>query len=162
MSKSIVIGFFIFTFVFVGKISCQQKSENIIQTVDFCELFKNPKDFNEKTVRVTAIYRYGYEWSDIFCLACKDESLMRLELGNGFELNTKREVRKKIKWNPRGKTVKVIAVGKMYANRLGDKRFVVDYFESAKVLLNDSTTEFLNKLPDKVKQREKCLIRTDK
>ena len=153
MSKVFKIWFFVFAFMFIVNVNAQEKSENIVQTISFCDLFRNPKSYDQKTVRVIAIYRYGYEWSDIFCLECGDEKLMRLELGDSFSELTKRKIRKKVKWSKRGKTVKVVAVGKFDATNQYRKKFIADYFESAEVILNDSSTTF----PDRIKAKVNCL-----
>ena len=144
--------------MFVVNVNAQKKSGNAVQTVAFCDLLKNPKDYDQKTVRVTAIYRYGFEWSDIFCLECEDEKLMRLEFGDSFSSLTKRKIKKKVKWSERGKTVKVVAVGKFDATNQYRKKFIVDYFESAEVLLNNSYLTF----PDRIKAKANCLTENKK
>ena len=150
----IKICFLTLIFTWTIKVNGQEKSSNEIPTIPFCELLRNPKDYDQKTVRVMAIYRYGFEVSDLFCLDCEDEKLIRLESGENFTSRTERKILKKIKWTERGKTVKVVAIGKFYGTGAYQyrKKFVVDYFESAEVILNSSPSV----LPDNVKNKANC------
>jgi hypothetical protein len=52
----------------------QEKSEEIkeeIIDVNFCDLTATPSEYATKIVRVTGIYRFGFEWSDFYCPSCK-------------------------------------------------------------------------------------------
>ena len=42
--------------------------------VTFCDLLRNPEKYNGQQVRVRATYRYGFEWSQLFCLECLEKS----------------------------------------------------------------------------------------
>jgi hypothetical protein len=42
-------------------------------SVTFCDLVRNPEKYNGEEVRVRATYRYGYEWSYLYCLDCLDK-----------------------------------------------------------------------------------------
>ena len=44
---------------------------NDIVDVNLCDLIQSPEKFEQKMVRVKAIYRYGFEWSEIYSLKCK-------------------------------------------------------------------------------------------
>jgi hypothetical protein len=48
--------------------------------VSFCELVSNPDRYNLKVVTVRATYKYGYEWSELYCLACLEKGLAWLEI----------------------------------------------------------------------------------
>jgi hypothetical protein len=41
--------------------------------VSFCDLVRNPEKFNGREIIVRATYRYGYEWSELYCLDCLDK-----------------------------------------------------------------------------------------
>jgi len=42
-------------------------------SVTFCDLVRDPKKYNGKEVIVRATYRYGFEWSQLYCLDCLDK-----------------------------------------------------------------------------------------
>src|SRR5713226_1071230 len=86
-----------------------------VKTVPFCDLIRNPKLYDQKIVRVTAIYRYGYEWSQLYCLDCNDVGATWVELDDSFATNTDPKLAKKIRENGfRGRTVRIVAVGQFY------------------------------------------------
>ena len=47
--------------------------------VTFCDLLRNPEKYNGKQVTVRATYRYGFEWSELYCLDCLDKGKTWLE-----------------------------------------------------------------------------------
>src|SRR6266404_9616721 len=68
-----------------------------VLTVEFCDLIRNPKLYDRKEVRVTAIYRLGYEWQDLYCLNCLSaENMVSLEFDSDFDSCTKRSVRRNL------------------------------------------------------------------
>lgn len=48
--------------------------------VTFCDLVRNPEKYNGQEVRVRATYRYGFEWSELYCLDCLDKGKAWLDL----------------------------------------------------------------------------------
>jgi len=48
--------------------------------VNFCDLIRNPEAYDGKTITVRATYRYGFEWSELYCLECLDKGKAWLEL----------------------------------------------------------------------------------
>jgi len=38
--------------------------------VAFCDLMKDPQKYDGKEVTVRATWRYGFEWSDLYCIDC--------------------------------------------------------------------------------------------
>lgn len=38
--------------------------------VTFCDLLRNAEKYNGKEVTVRATWRYGFEWSQFYCLDC--------------------------------------------------------------------------------------------
>jgi hypothetical protein len=57
--------------------------ENSSPAVTFCDLVSNPEPYNGKEVTVRAGYKYGFEWSYLYCLTCKDR--VWLEFPNGLD-----------------------------------------------------------------------------
>lgn len=129
--------------------------------VSFCDLVRQPKLYDRKIVRVKAIYRYGFEWSELYCLGCREAGIIWVELGDSFESNTKKKIASKVKdVGDNGRTVKIVAVGIFYTDggygHLGayKYKYVIDYLEQAEVILNDSPSPYA--LPKVVLRRAKC------
>ena len=56
--------------------------------ITFCELLENPYKYNGQEIRVRATYRYGFEWSYLYCLNCLDKGkawLSRSSFGDASE-----------------------------------------------------------------------------
>jgi hypothetical protein len=51
----------------------------------FCDLLKNPEKYNGKEVTVRATWRYGFEWSQFYCLDCLDEGKAWLEVPSDLD-----------------------------------------------------------------------------
>ena len=155
---SIISFLFGVVLIFNSEINGQEKVKDELNTVEFCELLKNSKDYDQKTIRVAAIYRYGSEYSEIYCLSCENNPLVWLEYGKSFTSLTKSKIRRRLKSSERGKTINVIAVGKIESSggygHLGKYKyqFVVDYFESAEVILKDSPAI----LPLEIQKKANC------
>ena len=58
------------------------------QAVHFCDLVRNPEEYNGKTVTVRATYRQGFEWRELYCLECLDKGKAWLELPDDYNLDT--------------------------------------------------------------------------
>jgi hypothetical protein len=85
-------------------------------TVGYCELIRNPDRYNGKRVRISAVYRYGYEWSELYCLECATESKTWVEFTDSFSSSAKESIRKKLDDNGfKGRTLLVTMVGKFDA-----------------------------------------------
>ena len=46
----------------------------------FCDLIRSAEKYNGKEVTVRATYRYGFEWSELYCLDCLDHGKAWLEM----------------------------------------------------------------------------------
>jgi hypothetical protein len=65
-------------------------------TVSYCDLMSSPEQYRGKVVRVSAIYRYGFEWSELYCLECISAARTWVDVDESFVASTKANVRKKI------------------------------------------------------------------
>jgi hypothetical protein len=50
----------------------QTTSQDILN-VSLCELIQSSEKFEQKTVRLKAVYRYGFEWSEFYSLKCETQ-----------------------------------------------------------------------------------------
>jgi len=118
-----------------------QTTPSDIVTVSYCDLIQNPGAYDRKIIRTTAIYRFGFEWAELYCLNCYD--------GNhrtwvDFEDELCRHSKKIKSHGSIGRTVAVQLVGTFYGSggRYGDGgyhyKFVVRCIEAVKTLANDS------------------------
>lgn len=48
--------------------------------ITFCDLVRNPEKYTGKQVTVRATYRYGFEWSELYCLDCLDQGKVWLDM----------------------------------------------------------------------------------
>ena len=48
--------------------------------VSYCDLIRNLKEYEHKRVAVSASYRYGFEWQELFCLGCRERGKTWLEV----------------------------------------------------------------------------------
>ncbi|MDQ1637731.1 MAG: hypothetical protein QOF62_1070 [Pyrinomonadaceae bacterium] len=145
----------------VGMIPMRSRHGGEYTTVAYCDLVRNPERYNQKSVRVSAVYRYGYEWSELYCLECGTESKTWVDFDDSFSSSTKASIRKKLGDNGfKGRTVLVTMVGKFDAGsgygHMGAYRYrlMVDSVEKADVILNDSPSP--SALPKKVLSRIHC------
>ena len=49
--------------------------------ITFCDLLKEPYKYNRQEIRVRATYRYGFEWSELYCLDCLEKGKVWLDTG---------------------------------------------------------------------------------
>jgi hypothetical protein len=68
-----------------------------LPTVNFCELVQHPELYDGKQIRISAIYRLGYEWSDLYCSGCYSaEKMVLLEFEDEFESRTEPRIVKSL------------------------------------------------------------------
>jgi hypothetical protein len=51
----------------------------------FCDLLRNPEKYDGKEVTVRATWRYGFEWSQFYCLDCLDKGRAWLEMPSDLD-----------------------------------------------------------------------------
>jgi len=93
--------------------SASPTRSSAIETVQFCELLKNPQMYHQKVVRIRAVFsRGGEEWSAIFCPNCStDKTLIGPRFEDSFESDTPSRVARRFakRWDV---TLAVILVGR--------------------------------------------------
>src|SRR5262245_14340650 len=65
--------------------------------VSYCDLIRNLKEYENKRIAVSASYRYGFEWQELFCMGCRGECKIWFE----FNENTANAVRRSLRKAPR-------------------------------------------------------------
>ena len=76
--------------------------------MNFCELLNNSERYNMREVTVRATYKYGFEWSYLYCLSCMDKGRVWLEFPNNLDASAT----KALKRGPKGAgTVNVTVQG---------------------------------------------------
>jgi len=63
-------------------------------SVAFCDLLRNPAQYDGKEVRVRATYRYGFEWSQLYCIDCIDKGKAWLKFSDNLDEASQRSLRK--------------------------------------------------------------------
>ncbi len=76
--------------------------------MNFCDLLRNAERFNGKEVTVRATYRYGYEWSQLYCLKCADEGKVWLELPSALDYDN--DSQKALRKMPKGSGIVDVTV----------------------------------------------------
>lgn len=133
-----------------------------VPTIAYCDLIRNPELYDQKTVRVRAIYRYGSEWSELYCLECLNAGQTWVDFDNSFKSRTPSSVVRKLGDNGfKGRTVSIVAVGKFYGSSGGYGhmngyrfKFEVNSVENAEIILSDSPVP--SALPKKALRRMHC------
>jgi len=113
-----------------------------VPTVAYCDLIRNPDAYSGREVRFTAVYRFGYEWEEFYCLDCWElERRTWGEFDDEVGSCNKRTLRRLTGYEG---TFKMTVVGEFQTSRgryghMGAFRyqFVVKCVEGAKRLLKD-------------------------
>jgi hypothetical protein len=50
------------------------------QSVTFCDLIRHAREYNDKEITVRATLQDAFETQQLYCLGCRDEGTVRLEL----------------------------------------------------------------------------------
>jgi hypothetical protein len=87
-----------------------------LETTPFCEL-TNLQIGSAKEVRVRAVYRVGFEWSELYSLKCVDSPDIWVDFSEDWKQSTSRSVRKEIE---KGEgTYFVVFVGRLEKGSFG-------------------------------------------
>ena len=112
--------------------------------VSFCDLVSEPSRYSGRQVRVRAVYRYGFEWAQLYSLHCSDSPKVWVDVSDSYVHDTPRSIRRRLEGGgPEGRTVGVVAVGQIHDGGFGPSgsfplEFVIDRVESARVLADAS------------------------
>ena len=134
--------------------------DGVSATVGYCDLMRSAEQYKGKLVRVSAVYRYGFEWSELYCLECENAARTWVDFDESFQSSTKSSLRKKIGYHgPQGRTVMVTFVGKFEYGTYGHMgayayRLLINRLEKAEVIFNDSPSP--NALPQEVLSKIHC------
>jgi hypothetical protein len=170
MKRLVLLPFLVLTLSLIAFSHDKSKNETLFEkkreiiNVDFCDLFENSSIYNNKIVRVTGIYRFGFEWSDFYCPGCEKVAWMDFEKYD--KKQTKKKYRKKIKYSEVGRTVKVVVIGEFSSGggfgHMGGYRnkFAVHYFEKVEKVSNSSS--IYQYLPEKDKAKANCITESQK
>jgi hypothetical protein len=103
----------------------------------FCDLLKNPEKYSDKGVTVRATYRYGYEWSELYCLDCVDQGKADLRFSEDLDKHSERVLKRLPKDSIVNLTVHGILAGPGEYGHTGlDRyRFTADKVEEVTVVL---------------------------
>lgn len=114
-----------------------------IPTVEYCDLIRHAEDYDQKQIRIKAVYRVGYEWSEIYCPDCFNQKERTwVEFDDDFESCTNSAIAKQVKDGERTLSVTIVGVFHSSSRNYGHMgsyrfEFVVKCIESAKLLLKD-------------------------
>ncbi len=131
----------------------RQSKSSDIPIMAYCDLVRNPSDFNEKIVRVRGAYRVGFEWAELYCSNCSGR-------GDRTWVEFSDEPCPKSKNFKGDRIVNVIFVGKfqtgqLYGHENGYKhQLVVTCVEEAKTVIKTSLVP--EKQAQKVAEQTRC------
>jgi hypothetical protein len=105
--------------------------------VAYCDLVRDAARYDGKRVRVSASYRYGFEWQEIYCVTCRDAGKTWLE----FPQDPPKGMKRALKGAPKGQgTLNAIFKGVFQAKpgSFGDGgykfRLVLEYVSAVHVV----------------------------
>ena len=64
----------------------------------FCDLIRSPAKYSGKEVTIRATYRYGFEWSELYCLDCLDQGKVWLDMPVALQDTSARSLKKMPKY----------------------------------------------------------------
>ncbi|MBX3291018.1 MAG: hypothetical protein KF855_17040 [Acidobacteria bacterium] len=144
-----------------------QSSNSEIVDVHICDLIHQPELYDGKTIRVSAAYRYGFEWSEIFCSRCwsRDKNRIWVSFGDTFENSVSRRNKQLLgikSTSNEGRTLAVTFHGRFSATSPKDSHaseysfgFVVEKAEKVRKLFEGSP------VPSAFDEKEKKLTAAD-
>ncbi|HEY2823599.1 MAG TPA: hypothetical protein VGJ06_21315 [Candidatus Acidoferrum sp.] len=84
-------------FVFVLALATFCNSSYSQESVSFCDLLRNPEKYDGKEVIVRATWRYGFEWSQFYCIDCLPKQTTWLEISPDLDEKSSRVLRRRPK-----------------------------------------------------------------
>lgn len=140
-----IISLFLITSCSTTNLSAQSNNSSKTQTIpsiSYCALLKNPKLYSGKTVRIKAVWQFGFETTSLQDRQCIDQPKAWLEFADEKQLCPET---KKNRTLPKqsDKEADVTVTGRLYGSgrygHLGDYqfKFVVECMENIKVTSSD-------------------------
>lgn len=80
-----------------GQETSKASSEHADATVisaSYCELVSNPGLYDGKEVTVRATYKYGYEWSYLYCLSCMNKGQTWLDVPTDLDAASEKALKR--------------------------------------------------------------------
>lgn len=131
--------------------------------VSYCDLVNNPAQYDQKIIRIKAIYVYGFEGSLLYCPDCYQREFRTwVQVDESSSIYANPHVKKKFKGNDhKGRTLSVIMIGKFHGKGGGyghenSYQFQLDLIciEEATVLAQRACSP--SDLPKKLLQQINC------
>lgn len=117
-----------------------QKEGSKTNEVSFCEMMQSPEQFGKEPVKVKAVYRYGFEWSEFYSLKCEPKKRIWVERAE-TECENAGQIEKFEPAAMGGRTYGVVAVGTLIEKKDGygymnnyNYLFMVKCFEKSVLL----------------------------
>jgi hypothetical protein len=105
-------------------------------TLKFCDLLNNPQKYIGKQVTVRATHRYGFEWSQLYCIDCLDRGKAWLDFSEELDKSSERALKRIPKAGIVNLTVTGVFSGPGEYGHMGGYRyrFVANKVESVAVI----------------------------
>jgi hypothetical protein len=84
-------------FVVVLALAMSSPSSYSQESISFCDLLRNPEKYDGKEVIVRATWRYGFEWSQFYCLDCSLKQPTWLEISSDLDEKSSQVLRRRPK-----------------------------------------------------------------
>lgn len=141
----------------------QSKTTNI-ESVNLCDLIKNPTIYSDKTIRIKATYRYGAEWSELYCSNCWNGRNGRIwvDFDKSFEENTNSKVAKNLEdAGEIGRTVNVDFIGRLVSSdkkngHMSAYQFKFIAFKAVKARIIANESPIPTELETQIKKQTFC------
>jgi hypothetical protein len=146
------------TSICVGAGGVYANTTDIPTRVEYCRIVQKPESVKGVEVSVSATYRYGFEWSEMYCLGCLDSGRTWVDFDESVETTTKSALLKRLHQNEDlGRTANVVFSGVLEGpGRYGHEgayrfKFIVKSVRDVKIILKDGRVP--DQLPEEVKKR---------
>jgi hypothetical protein len=114
--------------------SAYPQKQQPMPDLTYAELIKNKDAYLGKTVRLTAIWRYGFEWTYLCTSECKDVEITWVEVLDDNDLCPGSKGNLKKMGNRSDNTAQVVVQGKLEVGRRIKSQFVISCIEKFKRL----------------------------
>jgi len=128
-----------------------------IPTVDFCDVLAERQLYDDKIIRVRAVFtRGGEDWVAIYCPSCStDQNLLKPSFDDSFDRLTDPKVRRRFGYSD--VTLAVTLIGRLPAN---SNYFKILRAERADLVSRTQSSPW--RLPNALKRRNPCWAKHNK